>query len=231
MSTDDVRHPLNVPGPFYIVDGCCTACMVPHSVAPTMMSYDEEARHCFVRKQPEGDEEGYQAIRALWSSELACLRYGGRDPEILRRLVELGEESACDEPAPPGIVPLLRNHVTFEAAWAVSNRQVADTFVDYLIRSSSAACTYKTRPLREDGQEWRLSFSWYESHYHTLWFGQGEPQTGRSLIRHSPKEKTGSRGLSFLLDDWLRGLGVPSLRWYTAAAWANSGHEWQDTPY
>jgi hypothetical protein len=125
---DRTPHARNVPGPFYILDRCCTACMVLHSVAPAMTGFDEQEGHCFVRKQPATAGEFYQAIEAVWVGELGCLRYGGDDPEIVRRLVELGEGSACDRPELTDAIPILRNHVTFQSATAVTHRDIAGSF-------------------------------------------------------------------------------------------------------
>ena len=64
-------------------------CMAPHVEAPNLMGFDDVEGHCFVRQQPKTDDEIYRAIRAVGSSEVQCLRYGGNDPDILN--VELGE--------------------------------------------------------------------------------------------------------------------------------------------
>src|SRR5687767_2663229 len=92
------RHPLNAVGPFYVENGCCTACMAPHMQAPDMMGFDDTVGHCFIKQQPSNDESVYGAIRALWSTETACIRYAGDDPEILRRLAEVGASFLCDAP-------------------------------------------------------------------------------------------------------------------------------------
>src|SRR5687767_13642106 len=97
-----VPHPRNVPGPFYIVENCCMTCMVIHGEAPALMGFDEEEHHCFVKQQPASAEEVYRAIRAVWASDVGCLRYGGQNPEILHRLAELGAEDVCDHPPPAG---------------------------------------------------------------------------------------------------------------------------------
>jgi len=45
------RYHLNVVGPFYVEDGCCTLCGVPESEAPGLFGSDN--MQCFVKKQPE----------------------------------------------------------------------------------------------------------------------------------------------------------------------------------
>src|SRR6266480_3008020 len=76
-------HPKNTPGPFYVVDGCCTACDVPVSEAPDLFTYDE-SNHCYVKRQPRTEEEFDRAFRAAWAAELQCVRYRGDDPAVLR---------------------------------------------------------------------------------------------------------------------------------------------------
>jgi hypothetical protein len=81
------RHPLNVPGDFYVENGYCMACGVPESIAPDLIGRtEEEVWHCYWKKQPKTDEEIKQAIDILHSQELGCHRYAGRDSKILKRL-------------------------------------------------------------------------------------------------------------------------------------------------
>ena len=49
-------HPKNVPGPLYVLDGCCTACGVPTSIAPELFEFDSRD-HCYVKRQPDSDGE------------------------------------------------------------------------------------------------------------------------------------------------------------------------------
>ncbi len=46
------RHPLNVPGDFYVEDGRCVSCLVPFEAVPELLRYEEEASHCYVCQQP-----------------------------------------------------------------------------------------------------------------------------------------------------------------------------------
>src|SRR4051794_8313310 len=115
MSETVRPHPMNVPGPFYVVDGCCTACDVPFAEAPGLFAYDGK-NHCFVKHQPETKGDLNHMMRAAWAAELQCIRYRGQDPEILRRFGELGEPRLCDVSPPASIQPVFRNHVTFDSA-------------------------------------------------------------------------------------------------------------------
>jgi hypothetical protein len=102
------RYALNVVGPFYVEDGCCTSCGVPQSIAPALFT-ENEHMHCYVRRQPGTDAETDAMLRVIATQELRCIRYGGSNPAILRRLVEGGEGEQCDEPAPRGVVPIRRD--------------------------------------------------------------------------------------------------------------------------
>jgi len=53
----------------------------------------------------------------------------------------------------------------------------------------------------------------------------------RWLIRHSPIEKVGSRGVSNDIEDWLKNdARFRKIRWYTEDQW-NGSKEWQETPW
>jgi hypothetical protein len=84
MGDDNRPHPKNVPGPFYVLDGCCTACEVPVAEAPELFTFDE-SNHCYVKRQPRAKDEFDRALRAAWFAELECIRYRGNDAVILRR--------------------------------------------------------------------------------------------------------------------------------------------------
>jgi hypothetical protein len=98
------RYPLNVAGPFYVEDGCCTACGIPEPEAPDLLGWElkkgreemQDSFHCYFKKQPESDEELEQAFRATMVAEFRCFRYDGSDPKILTRLTEMGESAQCD---------------------------------------------------------------------------------------------------------------------------------------
>jgi hypothetical protein len=88
-------HPKSVPGAFYVVNGGCLACGVPHVVAPDLVGWaDEKVPHCFWKKQPETPAELERAIAILEAQELECHRYAGTDPAILDRI----SSTYCDYP-------------------------------------------------------------------------------------------------------------------------------------
>lgn len=93
------RVPENAPGDFYVEAGACLCCGLPHGEAPELMSDCTVAfRGCYFVRQPQTPQEVERAVQAIWVSELNCIRYGGGDQAIIRRLHELGREDCCDQP-------------------------------------------------------------------------------------------------------------------------------------
>ncbi|HZS07662.1 MAG TPA: hypothetical protein VFD58_22695 [Blastocatellia bacterium] len=90
---DEERFPKNAPGPFYVVNGECMTCLAPEHEAPDLMGFDEEARHCYFRKQPSTPEEFERAARTVCVSCCEAVRYSGDDPAVLQRIEELDEEA------------------------------------------------------------------------------------------------------------------------------------------
>ena len=88
-------HPQNAPGDFYVEDGCCTSCHLPFQEAPGLFQCDDVG-HCYVCKQPSTSKEVDEMVRAVWVSEVSCIRYAGRDQRILSKLIALNERSQCD---------------------------------------------------------------------------------------------------------------------------------------
>jgi hypothetical protein len=78
------RYHLNVVGPFYVEDGCCTLCGVPESEAPDLFGSDPT--QCFVKKQPVTPAELDLMINALRTQDLGCVRYTGNDARVLETI-------------------------------------------------------------------------------------------------------------------------------------------------
>lgn len=231
MTCERKPHPKNAPGPFYVEDGCCITCLAPHVHAPTLMGFDDLEGHCFVRQQPQTDEEIYRAILAVWSSEVQCLRYRGHDRDILRRLAEIGVGEVCDHPLTTAS-PILRNHVTFAATFADEAWDVATALRDYILSQDSEYVKHKvTRPKRK-GKVVAFAFSWFEDHYYSVYVEREEPQTSRWLVHHSPVWEVGSVGVTMMIDDWLRSdTRFSDFRWYTSDVWDGARDVWQERPY
>ena len=93
------RYKLNVPGDFYVEDGCCVACTLPVSEAPNLIGEDETngGYHCYFKKQPTTPEEVNEAIFALEVSCVGCIRYGGDNSEIIEKIVASGSAAQIDK--------------------------------------------------------------------------------------------------------------------------------------
>jgi hypothetical protein len=111
VSDEGSIHPKNAAGPFYVLNGCCTACGVPTAIAPELFEFDS-TDHCFVKRQPSSNAEMEKALHVLRGQELGCVRYRGTDEAILRRLAEAGDADQCDHP-PAAVDVVLRSVVTF----------------------------------------------------------------------------------------------------------------------
>jgi hypothetical protein len=89
------RYPENAPGPFYVEKDLCLICCTPESAAPDLIGFYKDPSgthresHCYFKKQPETPEELERAIEAMHLCCCGAYRYGGSDPAIIRRLIEL----------------------------------------------------------------------------------------------------------------------------------------------
>ncbi len=123
------RFRKNVPGPFYTT-GECLACDAPEHEAPDLLAplSGDNSDTYFVR-QPATPDEIERACRALEVCCAAALRYGGTDPNIIRRLGN--EPDYCDRLLPGGPIPrpdwpLTSNTATENDERATQAKQIAD---------------------------------------------------------------------------------------------------------
>jgi len=97
------RHPKNVDGPFYSLayyseeEKCyhseCLDCDLPQGEAKGLLKnlYDKDGDTYFI-KQPTSLEEVDKAISAIDVCCLCVLRYGGNNPDIIKRIAQ----DSCD---------------------------------------------------------------------------------------------------------------------------------------
>ena len=92
-----VPHPENVPGDFFVEDGCCLSCGVPTSIAPDLFGGLEwpNGNHCFVKKQPETPDERERMLLVIHYAEADCIHYRGWDRPTQERLVAAGDGANC----------------------------------------------------------------------------------------------------------------------------------------
>lgn len=219
-------HPRNAPGPFYVVNDCCTACGVPKATAPEHFESDLDGQ-CYVTRQPGSPDEIEAMLHVIRGQELGCIRYRGTDPQILRRLGDAESADQCDAPLPRGVVPVLRNHVSFAAIDPVARIwravHVLEDFAEYLRRRPS---TYRMTPIVQDGAEAHFSICWFEDRFHRVVIQSIGRDTGEWLVRHSF-----GVGLSEMIDDWLKESGrFGDVEWYSEAQW-DARHSGQARPW
>jgi hypothetical protein len=225
-------HPKNVPGPFYVVDGCCTACGVPESVAPDLFSWDGNS-HCYVSRQPANPDETEKALHAIRGAEFRCIRYRGADREVLIRLAELGEAEICDVAPPASARPVLRNHVTFDSSavdvqrW--EGRDLARSFASYLVgpvTGPNPSRENRVRRLVDSEAIASLEYAWFEDNFHRVLFRRIDLPMGRWLIWHF-----GNLAVSEDLNDWLVAEPrISNVRWYSELSWSTD-QSWRQTPW
>lgn len=96
---NDVKpHPANVPGDYFVEDGCCMTCDVPFTFAPGLFARTDDPEgnwHCYVRKQPETADEQEQMFAAILCADAGCIMYRGHDRAIQERLIQAGEGPIC----------------------------------------------------------------------------------------------------------------------------------------
>lgn len=92
-----VRIPFseNVPGTFYVEEGCCTSCGMPSQVAPELFAYATDG-HCYVSKQPTSAADIRQMIEAFEVQDIGCIRYRGANRVVQIKLIASGEGDQCD---------------------------------------------------------------------------------------------------------------------------------------
>lgn len=90
-------YKLNAEGDFYVEDGHCISCTIPHFESPNLIGEDYTAGyHCYFKKQPETAEEIEDAINAMNVSCCASLRYKGTDSIVINKIIEVGLHEQVD---------------------------------------------------------------------------------------------------------------------------------------
>jgi hypothetical protein len=225
-------HPKNAPGDFYVEDGCCLYCGVPDAIAPGMFAWDDN--HCFVARQPTTPGDLENMLEAMREADLECIRYRGQAPDIVRSVVEYGQGYLLDLPPPPYLRVVVRTHVTFDLTSEFSGQPtamgIAENLEAYLREVSiNPHASYKIVGVRVNSGVASLAYGWSED-IHPIEVLSSQRVDGAYLIRHSPVLLPGSRGVSRVLNDWLRSGCFHSVRWYSKDEW-NAGAGGQNTPF
>jgi hypothetical protein len=223
------RYSKNVPGDFYVEDGCCTACGIPEYHAPELTTYDAPDLHCYFSKQPENNSELYNAIKAVFASEVQCLRYAGEDEGILRRLAEADVRETCDrQELVPDVAPIVRNHVTFSGAHILSAYELADAFRDHLKNTSGWNKHLNLSGIEPDGHAVTFTYTWYDRERYPISF---KAVGNEWHVFHARKgESAASRGISVSIDAWLRtSRQFNDIKWFAESDWVGAQKDWTET--
>lgn len=191
-------------GDFYVESGCCLSCGIPEDIAPEVFQTGED--HCFVKRQPCSRSELDRTIRAMWSSEVDCIRYRGNDAEILDRLARAHMIGQADHPPQLDETPALRDRVSFEIRLG-----------DGLPTSASQVASAMRNDMLAEGSKVLPAFlgrrtvwvSWFQDHFHCVHFTR---ESGGKFVAHL-QTQTALEGLAWLVDDWLRARGAENICW------------------
>jgi hypothetical protein len=108
----------NSPGDFYTT-GECLSCALPEQEAPECLAaLDESNSDTYFIRQPETDKELENVCSAARVCCVSAIRYGGKDPAIIRRLGNRPEY--CDHLLPGGPVRLSSES---DSQWALALKE------------------------------------------------------------------------------------------------------------
>jgi hypothetical protein len=213
-------HPQNVPGPFYVQHECCITCGVPVETAPDNFDWTEAKDHCFVKRQPVGPEETDRTLRAMWSSEVDCIRYRGNDPAILGRIAQFGFAGCCDSAKTAVAEEIVRDRVAFRSPRTGDGAaKIAERFRTHLLQPREfPRFTIRRRRLWAPS---RVILSWTAGisgsrQFHTVVFEEHAAAPEAFGARLESRHRGALQGLGLLIHDWLVSDGAQALRWWSS---------------
>ncbi len=192
-------------GDFYVEPDCCLLCGVPEDIAPEIFHTGED--YCSIIRQPCSRDEIDRSIRAMWSSEVDCIRYRGHDVIMLERLARAGMAGQADHADTSGSAIRLRDKVSFEileGASVTDARQIANA-----CREDMRAKGKKVLPALFGRRS--VWVSWYKNRFHLVRF----VDAGQGQFVARLQWTMAVQGLAWLVDDWLRAQSVQNIRWET----------------
>jgi hypothetical protein len=146
---------------------------------------------------------------------MGCIRYGGDDVVVLRRLGEAGVAEQCDVALEPPAAPVHRDHVTFALASGgdagPSPRDVLASLRGDLLDQLGSRARATEVEASEDGA--RCSLAWFEDDFHSIALRARPGPPSTYYLHHG-----GPLSLSELLDDCLRARGCEAIHWSTSPA-------------
>jgi hypothetical protein len=227
------RTPANVPGDFYVAADQCISCGAPEAEAPGLIRFDDVHQSCFFSHQPVDAESTYRAVSAVAVCCAGALRYGGSDPDILRRLARLQLVNQCDVQTPVNRSGPLAVATFADGAHGPDRKDSAMLVATRVARALSAVAPFLrvSAPMR---RFWRVgaSFGYTWSSIapgHNVVVRRADDGPGRWRIAIT-RRGAPVPGHARAIDDALRSLPeVSDRRWYSAADRAGSRH-WEAYP-
>lgn len=207
---------------FYIEPGCCLLCGVPEEIAPDLFVTGDE--HCSMRRQPRSDAEMDLMLEAVMSSEVDCIRYGGSDEAILRRMAEADLAAQADDPAAALYGPIHRDYVRFKPAQPIKPVDLARLFASFLRAQPgyTGDAKYKVRTLLPLSRS--VHFAWYERAFHTVTFETGDDSAWLAASL-KPIPRAALHGLARIVDGWLK-----NDRCCSEVEWMSQQQRWSQQP-
>lgn len=211
----------------YVDSDCCVCCDVPIQLGKGLFEYDAQTR-CRPCRQPQTPDEINAAIIVLWNQDVGCIRYGGHDLDLLRRLGELGLADVCDDPRARQFPRVSR---TLGIVRLAQNANVPDGALEVLrvgISGLSRADHSVRIETTTDGHRylyrwWKRAQSWIES--------RALPSGEVVLTVHA--SPTGAEiGIAIQLDEELKkSPAIGSVRWTNREGFDEGSPSWSPTPY
>ncbi|QAY77791.1 ferredoxin [Sphingosinicella sp. BN140058] len=190
------------PGPFYVDPNCCILCGIPEDIAPELFSTGEA--HCFFIKQPIAPAEVDKTIEVMLSSEVDCIRYGGDDAAILKRMGRAGVAEFADDMRAAGYSPIAKDQVEFSADRSATEMAVAFRAFLRAQEGFKVALSFRKTKVR---------FAWWRGNFHTVAF---ELTDGRHRLILHPGHPDALLGVARVVGDWLQSdPNVGAIAWKT----------------
>jgi hypothetical protein len=172
-----------------------------------------------MKRQPYSSVELDKTIQAMWAAEVDCIRYGGEDDRIIRRLFEASLSRRVDHPAQVSAQEIVRDHVTFKMPAPQDNPKVlADMF-----RQEQKRRGRKVLP-KILGRN-TIWLSWFGWHFHGVHFQKSSREDRLVLTLRS----YALPDLAFAVNDWLVSKGATSIMWHSRTE-RNGGSSSRTTP-
>ncbi|NUP05128.1 MAG: ferredoxin [Polyangiaceae bacterium] len=192
---------------------------MPDAEAPELFGTADDS--CYVRRQPENRREVDRMLRAVIASEVECIRYGGTDPAIIRRLAECGVGALSDVAPPSSVRRRDRDHVGLRLAHLeIDADGLVDKFIAYLV-SGPLGERYRTQTAARGADYSHVRVAWFEDRFHSV----------------SVRRLVGSRfdwlilGLTFSVYDWLEREQLGEAVFFDASDWAGAQSHGSATPW